>query len=130
MHESSASNYTNVEFGVIPDPINAQMDLVALSLLKSSLIDLFLKLSNLTFTTASVGQASHFEILKFPGKITVIPLQSAAIWQIQQTLFNFTLNNSISDVQEYFVEFRDQLKKGLRLAPYEVRIASEIYFTP
>uniref|UniRef100_A0A7N0RG29 DUF7036 domain-containing protein n=2 Tax=Kalanchoe fedtschenkoi TaxID=63787 RepID=A0A7N0RG29_KALFE len=119
MHKASEANCTNVKFGVLPDPINVQIDVVSISLLKSSLIELFLQESNLTFSTASVGQPSHFEILKFPEKITVIPSQSAAIWQIQQTLFNFTLNNTISDIQHYFTEFRDQLKKGLRLASYE-----------
>ncbi|CAM8899152.1 unnamed protein product [Rhodiola kirilowii] len=128
MHEHGASNNTDVTFGVLPDPSNLQIDPVSLSLLKSSLIELFLQQSNLTFSTASVGQPSHFEILKFPGKLTVIPSQSATTWQIQQTLFNFTLNNSISEVEENFVEFRDQLKNGLRLASYEnvyVQITNE-----
>uniref|UniRef100_A0A7N0TW91 DUF7036 domain-containing protein n=2 Tax=Kalanchoe fedtschenkoi TaxID=63787 RepID=A0A7N0TW91_KALFE len=128
MHKAVLSNHTNVVFGVLPDPINKQLDPLSLILLRSSLIELFLQESNLTFSTVSVGQPSRFEILKFPGNLTVIPLQSAALWQIQQTLFNFTLNNSISEVQEYFVQFRDQLKQGLRLTSYEnvyVQITNE-----
>ncbi|KAK0590052.1 hypothetical protein LWI29_022185 [Acer saccharum] len=60
-----------------------------------------------------------FEILKFPGGITVIPMQSVSIWQISQILFNFTLNNSTSRIVENFVELRDQLKYGLHLRTYE-----------
>ena len=61
-----------------------------------------------------------FEILRFPGGITVIPLPIAYILQLPQILFNFTLNNSISEIEENFIELSDQLKFGLRLRPYEV----------
>ncbi|WRX13598.1 hypothetical protein QQP08_006085 [Theobroma cacao] len=119
MHQSGASNSTNVVFGVLSDPINDPINPVSLSVLRSSLIELFLQQSNLTLTTSIFGQPSEFEILKFPGGITIIPVQSASIWQITQILFNFTLNNSISEIQDKFIELKDQLKYGLRLRSYE-----------
>lgn len=120
MHQSVASNWTDVVFGVLSDPINVPINPVSLSVLRSSLIELFLQQLNLTLTPSIFGKTSMFEILKFPGGITVIPVQSASIWQIPQILFNFTLNNSISDMLENFIEFKDQLKLGLYLTSYEV----------
>lgn len=119
MHQSGASNWTDIVFGVLSDPINVHINPVSLSVLKSSLIELFLQQSNLTLTTTVFGQPSMFEILRFPGGITVIPLPIAYIWQMPQILFNFTLNNSISEIEENFIELSDQLKFGLRLRPYE-----------
>ncbi|GKV24246.1 hypothetical protein SLEP1_g33879 [Rubroshorea leprosula] len=119
MRQSSASNWTDVVFGVLSDPIDVPINSVSLSVLRSSLIELFLQQSNLTLTTAISGQPYKFEILKFPGGITVIPVQSASIWQIPQIMFNFTLNNSISEIEEKFLALKNQLKYGLRLTPYE-----------
>lgn len=120
MHRSSASNCTGVVFGVLSDPLYIPINPVYLSLLRSSLIELFLQQSNLTVTTSIFGQPSTFEILKFQGGITVIPMQAALIWETPQILFNFTLNNSISDILGNFSEFKDQLKYGLHLSSYEV----------
>ena len=120
MHQSGASNWTDVVFGVLSDPINVPINPVPLSVLRSSLIEMFLRELNLTLTPSTFGKTSSFEILKFLGGITVIPVQSASIWQIPQILFNFTLNNSISDMLENFIEFKDQLKLGLYLTSYEV----------
>ncbi|XVE94038.1 hypothetical protein REPUB_Repub01dG0245900 [Reevesia pubescens] len=119
MHQSGASNSTDVVFGVLSDPINSPINAVSLSVLKSSLIELFLRHSNLTLTTSIFGQPSEIEILKFPGGITVIPVQSASIFQITQILFNFTLYNSISEIEDNFIELKDQLYYGLRLRSYE-----------
>ncbi|XWS67580.1 hypothetical protein CRYUN_Cryun04dG0018100 [Craigia yunnanensis] len=119
MHRSGASNSTDVVFGVLSNPINSPINPVSLSVLRSSLIELFLQQSNLTLTTSIFGQPSEFEILKFPGGITIIPVQSASIWQIPQILFNFTLYNSISEMEEKFIELKDQLKYGLSLSSYE-----------
>ncbi|OMO92097.1 hypothetical protein COLO4_17873 [Corchorus olitorius] len=119
MHQSGASNYTDVVLGVLSDPMNAPMNPVSLSVLRSSLIELFLRQSNLTLTTPIFGQPSKFEILKFPGGITIIPMQSGSIFQTTQILFNFTLNNSIAEIQENFIELKDQLRYGLGLRSYE-----------
>ncbi|KAJ1434993.1 hypothetical protein SESBI_05361 [Sesbania bispinosa] len=115
MHQSVTPNWTDVVFGVLSDPMNVSINPVSLSVLRSSLIELFLQQSNLTLTTPIFGNASKFEILKFPGGVTVIPVQSASIWQIPQSLFNFTLNNSISELLDYFDDFKDELKFGLHL---------------
>ncbi|KAJ8768203.1 hypothetical protein K2173_021143 [Erythroxylum novogranatense] len=119
MHQSGAFNWTNVVFGVLSDPINIPLNPVSLSVLRSSLIELFLQQSNLTLTNSTFGQPSMFEISLCPGGITIIPVQYAYIWQLPQILFNFTLNNSISDVLDNVIELKDQLKYGLRLMSYE-----------
>lgn len=129
MHQSGASNWTDVVFGILSEPVNVPINPVSLSVLRSSLIELFLQQINLTLTPSIFGNTSMFEILKFPGGISVIPVQSASIWQIPQMLFNFTLNNSVADVLENFVEFKEQLKSGLYLRSYEnvfVQITNEV----
>ncbi|KAF9690211.1 hypothetical protein SADUNF_Sadunf01G0172000 [Salix dunnii] len=115
-----ASNWTDVVFGFIPDPVNVPINMVSLSVLRSSLIDLFLVQSDLTLTTSIFGPPSTFEILRFPGGITIIPMQYATIWQVPQILFNFTLNNSISEVLDNFRDLKDQLEFGLYLRRFEV----------
>ncbi|XP_014518927.1 uncharacterized protein LOC106776112 isoform X1 [Vigna radiata var. radiata] len=115
MHQSITPNCTDVVFGVLCDPMKGSINPVSLSVLRSSLIELFLKQSNLTLTPSIFGNASIFEILKFPGGLTVIPPYSAYIWQMPEVLFNFTLNNSISEVLENFDDFKYELKSGLHL---------------
>ncbi|CAK7357030.1 unnamed protein product [Dovyalis caffra] len=128
MHQLNASNWTDVVFGFSPDPINVPINMVSLSVLRSSLIELFLEQSNLTVTTSIFGQPSTFEILRFPGGITLIPMQYASIWQMPQILFNFTLNNSITEVLDSFGELKNQLEFGLHLRRFEnvyVKITNE-----
>lgn len=120
MHQCGASNWTDVVFGVLSDPMNVAIVPVSISVLRSSFVELFLKQSNLTLTASTFGQPSMFEILKYPGGITVIPGQAASIWKIPQILFNFTLNNSITDIVENFGQLKAQLKFGLHLMSYEV----------
>ncbi|KAA3463317.1 vacuolar protein-sorting protein bro1-like isoform X1 [Gossypium australe] len=115
MHQSSVPNSTYVVFGVLPNPVNKLINQVSLSVLRASLIELFLQHSNLTLTTSIFGQPSEFEILKFPGGITITPLQSASILHKTQILFNFTLYNSISEIDDKFMELMDQLQYGLHL---------------
>ncbi|KAK6156953.1 hypothetical protein DH2020_011201 [Rehmannia glutinosa] len=116
MHQADLPNRTNVVFGFLPDPINSTMNVVALSLLRPLLTDLFLRQYNLTLTSPIFGEPSSFEILKFPGGITIIPEQAALI---SQPLVNFTLNSSIYDIKENLSELKYQLKLGLRLMPNE-----------
>ncbi|CAA0839022.1 Unknown protein [Striga hermonthica] len=117
MHQAELPNLTYVVFGFLPDPINSTMNVVALTLLKSSLIDLFLEQYNLTLTSSIFGEPSSFEILKFPGGFTIIPEQ---VNLITQPLMNFTLNSSIYDIKENLKELKDQLRFGLHLMPNEV----------
>lgn len=120
MHGEGLSNITDVVFGVLSDPPNVPINPVFLSVLKSSFVELFLLQSNLTLTNTTFGEPSSFEILKFPGGITLIPEQSPSIWNVPQILFNFTLNNSIYEIREKFVELKTQLKLGLDLMPDEI----------
>lgn len=120
MHEDTTSNWTDVVFGVLPDPNDVPINLVSLSVLRSSLVELFLGQLNLSLTTSIFGKPSSFEILKCAGGINVVPGPSAFVTKIPQILFNFTLNNSISQIELSFYQFKEQLKLGLYLMPYEV----------
>ncbi|KAL5992879.1 hypothetical protein ACLOJK_013798 [Asimina triloba] len=114
-----SENWTTVVFGFFPDPLDAPIPPFAASILRSSLVELVLQHSNLSLTTSIFGQPSSFEVLEFRGGITVIPVQFSSIWMPPQILFNFTLNNSISQILENIDELKDQLKYGLQLRPYE-----------
>lgn len=129
LHPAHVLNSTEVIFGLLSDPINAPINAVYLSVLRSSFIGLFLQQLNLTLTNSTFGQPSLFEIVKFPGGITVIPDHSASIWQIPQIFFNFTLHNSIYDIEHNFDVLKDQLTSGLHLTPDEnmyVQVTNEI----
>lgn len=119
MHQETKSNWTDVVFGFLPDPMNSTMDPVPLSYLKLTLIDVYLKQYNLTVDHPLFGDPSSFEILKFPGGITLIPEQAALIFQIHPVLFNFTLNSSICEITENLQDLKKQLKSGLHLMPNE-----------
>ncbi|CAH9081724.1 unnamed protein product [Cuscuta epithymum] len=121
LHVHSAgvsSNHTNVTFGVLSDPVHIPINSVSLNLLRSSLLDVFLQQANLTLTTSVFGQSSSFQILKFPGGMTLNPDYNSPFWQ-EQILFSFKLNNSIGEIKEYFVEFKEELRSGLRLRQCE-----------
>ncbi|CAH9082098.1 unnamed protein product [Cuscuta europaea] len=112
------SNHTNVTFGVLSDPVDIPINSVSLNLLRSSLLDVFLQQANLILTTSVFGLSSSFQILKFPGGMTLNPDSNYPLWQ-EQILFRFKLNNSIGEIKEYFVEFKEQLRSGLRLRQCE-----------
>lgn len=114
---NGSSNWTDVVFGFLPDPINSTTIPVALSLLKSSLIDLFLQKCNLTLTYPIFGKPSSFEILRFPTGVTIIPEITPLL---SLPLVNFTLNSSIYDIKENLPELKEQLKLGLHLMPNEM----------
>ncbi|XP_011092360.1 uncharacterized protein LOC105172565 isoform X2 [Sesamum indicum] len=120
MHQEGKSNWTDVVLGFLPDPINSTINLVSLSLLKSSLIDLFLQQYNLTLNSSLFGDPSSFEIFRVAGGITIIPEGAALILQAPQVLFNFTLSSSIYEIKENLLELKRQLKFGLHLMPNEV----------
>lgn len=121
MYPAYVLNSTDVIFGLLSDSMNAPINTMYLSVLRSSFIGLFLQQLNLTLTNSTFGQPALFEILKFPGGITVIPQKSASIWQIPQIFFNFTLHNSIYDIKQNFDQLKEQLTSGLYLASHEVR---------
>ncbi|XP_071727013.1 uncharacterized protein [Rutidosis leptorrhynchoides] len=119
IHECDTSNWTDVVFGVLSNPMNTPINPVSLSILRSSLVDLFTQSSNLTLTKSIFGVPSCFEILKFSGGITVIPKLSPPAWMLPQVLFSFTLHNNLHDIEDNFLELHNQLKSGLQLMPYE-----------
>ncbi|KAL3033755.1 hypothetical protein AAZX31_02G154100 [Glycine max] len=113
------SNTTKVVFAVDPDGKYSEMSAAAISLIRASFKYLVIRQSYLQLTTFLFGVPSVFEVLKFKGGITIIPQQSVFPLQTVQTLFNFTLNFSIYEIQSNFDELTSQLKSGLHLAPYE-----------
>ncbi|XP_047341520.1 uncharacterized protein LOC124945176 [Impatiens glandulifera] len=118
MNQRVSSNMTTVVFGFISDPPGFPISSVYLSVLRSSLVQLFLLESNLTLTTM-FGKTSFFQILKFPWEITVIPETYVPFMVHPQILFNFTLNNSVDEIMQHLDDLKKQLKFGLRLRPYE-----------
>lgn len=120
IHQCDTPNTANVTFGMLSNPLNLPISSAYLSLLKSSLIELFLKQSNLTLTTSIFGNASMFEIATVPGGINVIPVQQGSIIQIPEILFNFTLNTSINGILFGFDDFKNELRADLDLRSDEV----------
>ena len=120
LNSLSGSNRTKVVFGIDPDTDDPEIPSTYLSLIRSTCASLVTNQSFLRITKSMFGEAFSFEVLKFPGGITIIPPQSAFLLQKVQILFNFTLNFSIHQIQVHFSELTSQLDAGLRLAPYEV----------
>lgn len=118
VHAAGAANQTNVIFGFLPDPVDSSSTPVYLSLLKSALLELYLRDTNLTLTSSIFGQPSSFEVLKCPGGITMIP-EHLPFWDLPDVLFNFTLHSSIDEIRENFIELKEQLISGLRLSQSE-----------
>ncbi|XP_057803844.1 uncharacterized protein LOC131019170 [Salvia miltiorrhiza] len=120
MHQDGKSNWSDVVFGFLPDPIDISTNPVFLSLLRSSLTDLFFQQCNLTLNYSLFGDPSSFEILKFPGGITMIPERPAFLMHVPEALFCFSLDSSIHDIKENILELKEQLNSGLHLLPNEV----------
>lgn len=128
VHAAGAANQTNVIFGFLPDPVDSSSTPVYLSLLKSALLELYLRDTNLTLTSSIFGQPSSFEVLKCPGGITMIP-EHLPFWDLPDVLFNFTLHSSIDEIRENFIELKEQLISGLRLSQSEsvfLQISNEV----
>ncbi|CAL9091722.1 unnamed protein product [Musa textilis] len=119
MQPLSPENSTYVVFGFLHNPKNASISLAALSILRSTLIDLVLQQINISLTSSIFGRPSAFELLKFPGGITVIPLPLTSIWDRAQILFVFKLNNTIEQILENIDRLMSELKFGLNLRSYE-----------
>ncbi|XVE60941.1 hypothetical protein DITRI_Ditri06bG0001200 [Diplodiscus trichospermus] len=119
LEQLTGLNITKVVFGVDPDVRYSKISSTAQSLIRASFESLVINQSSLRLTKSLFGDPFFFEVLKFPGGITVIPPQSAFLLQKAQILFNFTLNFSIYQIQVNFDEMTSQLKAGLHLATYE-----------
>ncbi|OEL12609.1 hypothetical protein BAE44_0026373 [Dichanthelium oligosanthes] len=114
------SNWTTVTFGVWPYPSNFTLSPAELSILRSSLVSLVIQQSILHLTPSLFGNSSSFEILRFPGGITIIPPQTAFVPQKPDGLFNFSLNFPIDVVQDKLSELKAQMKSGLFLNEQEI----------
>lgn len=116
----AGSNWTNVVFVVWAYDKNSTLSSAGLSLLRESFESFAIQQSTLHLTPSLFGDPSFFQVLKFPGGITVIPQQSGFLLQKVHILFNFTLNFSIYQIQEIFNELKSQLDSGLHLTSDEV----------
>ncbi|XP_073104899.1 uncharacterized protein [Elaeis guineensis] len=115
----AGSNWTTVVFGIWPYPRNSTISSAEISVLRESFTSLVTRQSTLHLTTSLFGNSSFFEVLKFPGGITIIPPQNAFLLQKVQSLFNFSLNVAIDQVQDKLSELKDQMKSGLLLHSFE-----------
>ncbi|KAG5399799.1 hypothetical protein IGI04_014406 [Brassica rapa subsp. trilocularis] len=112
-------NRTMVIFAIDPKKKTSKIPTEIESLIKAAFVSLVTDQLSFRLTESLFGQPFFFEVLKFPGGITVIPSQPVFPLQKAQLLFNFTLNFSIYQIQSNFEELSSQLKKGINLAPYE-----------
>lgn len=83
-------------------------------------MSLVIQQSILHLTPSLFGNSYSFEILRFPGGITIIPPQTAFVPQKPDGLFNFSLNFPIDVVQDKLSELKAQMKSGLFLNEHEV----------
>ncbi|EAY97803.1 hypothetical protein OsI_19722 [Oryza sativa Indica Group] len=123
-----APNWTNVIFSIVPYPKYSSISSMYLSILRASFMSLVVEQSTLHLTESLFGDTSLFEVLKFPGGITIIPPQAAFLLQKPYASFNFTLNFPIYKVQGRMNELKDQMKAGLQLDPYELSKKSIFLF--
>lgn len=118
------SNVTDIIFSVDPDAKYSKIPPTSQSLIKETFETLVINDPPLRLNASLFGNTSLFEVLKFPGGITIIPPQSAFLLQTAQIYFNFTLNYSIFQIQVNFDDLTSQLRSGLRLSRYEVWLSS------
>lgn len=83
-------------------------------------MDFVMQETTLQLTASLFGKTFFFQVLKFPGGITIIPQQNAFLLQKVDMLFNFSLNFPINKVEDKLSELKDQMKSGLLLSSYEV----------
>uniref|UniRef100_A0A9I9CX72 DUF7036 domain-containing protein n=1 Tax=Cucumis melo TaxID=3656 RepID=A0A9I9CX72_CUCME len=115
----SGPNVTKIVFAVDSDAKYSKIPPTSQSLIKETFETLVINEPPLRLNESLFGNTSLFEVLKFPGGITIIPPQSAFLLQTAQIYFNFTLNYSIYQIQVNFDDLSSQLRSGLRLSPYE-----------
>jgi hypothetical protein len=89
------------------------MSSTLLSILRASFMSLVIEESTLHLTQSLFGSSSFFQVLKFPGGITIIPPQAAFLVQKPYASFNFTLNFPIYEVKDKTNELKDQMKDVL-----------------
>ncbi|ONL95200.1 hypothetical protein ZEAMMB73_Zm00001d028255 [Zea mays] len=83
-------------------------------------MSLVVQQSTIHLTKPLFDNSSYFEVIKFPGGITIIPPQTAFLLQKPHATFNFTLNYPIYKLQDRTNELKDQMEAALLLNPYEL----------
>ncbi|KAJ0229112.1 hypothetical protein HA466_0319140 [Hirschfeldia incana] len=119
LHQSDASNFTDVKFGVLPVPTNHTLRKDSLTSLRSSFVNLFAQRSTLNLTTSALGKPTSFQVLKFPGGITVDPLGLEPVSGLLELMFSFTLDFSLSAIQDKVDLLKTQLELVLDLELFE-----------
>ncbi|KAJ4869432.1 hydroxyproline-rich glycoprotein family protein [Raphanus sativus] len=119
LHQPGASNFTHVKFGVLPVPTNHTMTKHSLTSLRSSFVNLFAQSCDLNLTTSTFGKPTSFQVLKFPGGITVDPLGLEPVSGLLELLFSFTLEFSLSEIQDRVDLLKNQLELVLHLELFE-----------
>jgi hypothetical protein len=117
-----SSNWTNVIFSIVPYPKPTAISSTSLSILRAHFMSLVVEQLTLHLSESLFGSSSFFQVLKFPGGITIIPPQAAFLVQKPYASFNFTLNFPIYEVKDKTNELKDQMKTGLHLNSHEVGI--------
>lgn len=115
IHHSGAPDYTDVEFAVLPEPNGTAISKQSLNSLRSTLVKLFTQRLKLNLTTSSFGKAASFQVLKFPGGITVDddpsgsrPIRFSGGLEFR---LNFTLHNSIFKIRKELSQLKDSLER-------------------
>jgi hypothetical protein len=114
---AAESNGTKVVFGVVPSQENTSISSASLSVLRETFVGLVLGQYNLSLKSSGIfGRAYSFQVLVFPGGITVVPTEQTRFpLQHVQVLFNFTLLNSIYQVHQNLAQLKQQLDTGLQV---------------
>ncbi|XP_010458441.1 PREDICTED: uncharacterized protein LOC104739702 [Camelina sativa] len=100
LRQSCSCKYTDVEFAVVPVSAGYEISTQSLNSLRSSFVNLFEQRSKLNLTTTCFGKPHSFQVLKFPGGISVDPSGSIPVPSIGYVgnLLNFTLNIPMSEI--------------------------------
>ncbi|KAF3611539.1 hypothetical protein DY000_02044941 [Brassica cretica] len=119
LHQPAASNFTEVKFGVLPVLTNHTLRKDSLTSLRSSFVNLFAQRSSLNLNKSTFGKPTSFQVLKFPGGITVDPLGLEPVSGLLTLVFSFTLDVSLSEIQHKVDLLKNQLELVLHLEMFE-----------
>ncbi|KAL9239650.1 hypothetical protein vseg_013953 [Gypsophila vaccaria] len=118
--EGAGLNSTYVVFAIDSLSKRSKISEFQLSLIQPIFGSFVTKQAKFRLTTSLFGEPSSFEVLKFPGGFTIVPRENVYPLQSDQISFNFTLNNSIHQIQQNVNALYDQLNAGLHLTQQEI----------
>ncbi|CAA7020769.1 unnamed protein product [Microthlaspi erraticum] len=114
IHHSGSPDYTDVEFAVLPDANGTAISEHSLTSLRSTFVKLFGERLKLNLTTSGLGKAASFQVLKFPGGITVDDPSEFRPRHFSGGLefrLNFTLQKSIFKIRRELDQLKDTLEQ-------------------